>query len=453
MRSFLFFLIFFFFISPHFSSSNLKRKEINFETKKEEHVKPLSQKALSKSKFSLFFKNSKNDLPNLSNLFSNPTNKSLLYIFVIVFLAGLLTSFTPCILPMIPITLSLIGTRKTLSKTEGFVLSLFYVLGMAFIYALLGLIAAQTGSLFGSLLGHPVVVILFALLFFLLALSLFGLFEIRCPFFIQKILGKFPSNRSEKNHLFAFISGGIAGIVASPCVGPILAALLAYVSQTQNLILGFFLLFTFSLGLGLLFLFLGTFSQWTLPHLGIWMKRIQYLFGIAMLAISLYLLMPFIKKASFSIRQMIDSTQYKDSSTPPVKKNIIYGYQWVKFSPEALKKAKEDKKPVILDFFASWCIACHKLEKKTFNHESVKSLGQNFLWLKIDVTNPSEEQRKTMKKYNVLGLPKILFFNAKGEWLKALSLNGFEEKDPFIHRMQKTLNHKSLGQVFEFQKK
>lgn len=361
-------------------------------------------------------------------------------LFILVFLGGVLTSFTPCVLPMIPITLSLIGTNKTSSNYESFILSLFYVLGISTVYALLGLTAAATGSLFGSFLGQPLIKILFSLLLILLALSLFDWFEFKTPKLIQdKLQGYLSSHEKRVGIGLSFLSGGVSGLIASPCVGPVLASLLIYVSHSQNLSLGFFLLFTFSLGLGQLFLFLGLMSQRTFPQLGIWGKRLKHFLGLILILMALSFVLPFFKEKNLFSPFSFFSTKTTKTSTPHLKTEVVYGYQWVKFSKNHLKKAKQDGKPVILDFHADWCEACHKLENKTFNQPRVKELGKNFLWLKLDLSHPSEEKDHIAKSYEVLGLPTIVFYDSLGLWKKEITLRGFESEEDFLKRMKKAL--------------
>jgi thiol:disulfide interchange protein DsbD len=177
----------------------------------------------------------------------------------VVFLAGILTSFTPCIFPMIPITLAILGT-KTAGRTRlsGFFLSLIYVLGIALTYSLLGLFAASTGALFGSFLGHPIAIGFISSVFVLMGLSMFGLFEIKLP---DRWATRLSQLSGQQSYLTSFVAGLFAGIVASPCVGPVLVAILTYVAKEQDLYLGFALLFTYALGLGLIFIALGTFGQ------------------------------------------------------------------------------------------------------------------------------------------------------------------------------------------------
>lgn len=340
--------------------------------------------------------------------------------FLLIFAIGFVTSLTPCVYPLIPITLAVIGARSE-KKTTAFLISLVYVVGMSLTYAMLGLIAAQTGGLFGQWLSHPAVIITFAVLFFLMALSLFGLFEIRAPHFITQRL---TSKQNSTGILGTFIAGLIAGVIASPCVGPVLVSILAFISQTKNLWAGFFMLFTFGMGIGVLFLILGTFSSLLkkLPRSGVWMHRIKIFMGVVMLGLSFWYLKP-----------LIPGFSAESSKTASEK----FQNGWQPYSNELVEQAQAEGKPVIIDFFADWCAACVELDKHTFNKPEFLEESKKFVLLKVDATESFEGLDELQKKYEVYGLPTIAFINKKGEFQKELSLAGFEEIKPFMERMKK----------------
>ena len=344
--------------------------------------------------------------------------------FLIVFLAGILTSFTPCIFPMIPITMAVLGARSgERSKRAGLLLSLSYVMGIAVTYSVLGLIAASTGALFGSFLGHPAVAVGLGLLFFVMALSMFGLFEVQVPLSIQNKLGL---HKTKGGALGAFFTGQVAGVLASPCVGPVLVALLAYVAKSQDLVLGFFLLFTFAFGMGQIFLVIGTFSQaiGKLPKAGTWMVTVKVLMGVAMLGLSYFYIQPILPNDFFGA----------GSGQELSGKNI----DWQKYSKEVLAKAKADGKPVIIDFYADWCTACIEMEVKTFSDEKVQSIKDQFVWIKFDATDTSTSEFKVLQeRYEIPGLPWFVFYSASGEHLKEFTLAGFENVEKFKERLKK----------------
>ncbi|HEX9934287.1 MAG TPA: cytochrome c biogenesis protein CcdA, partial [bacterium] len=198
--------------------------------------------------------------------------------FFLVFLGGLLTSLTPCVYPMIPITLAVIGAQASGSRMKGFVLSLFYVLGIAVTFSGLGVAAAKSGSLFGTVAQHSVVQVVLALVFFLMGLSLLGVFVLQIP---ASLAGKIRGKK-RTGYLGALLTGLLAGLVVSPCIGPVLVVILAWVAKTGNAFLGFSLLFSFALGLGVLFILIGTFSGVlkNLPKAGVWTEHIETVFGV-----------------------------------------------------------------------------------------------------------------------------------------------------------------------------
>lgn len=340
--------------------------------------------------------------------------------FLFIFFAGVLTSFTPCIFPMIPITLSILGSQTIgKSRWKGFVISVIYVHGIATTYSLLGLAAAKTGTLFGSYLSSPYVVSAIALLFIAMALSMFGLYEIQIPVFIRTRIG---NKKISQGYVGAYLSGLVAGIVASPCVGPVLIALLTYVAQTQKAILGFFLLFTYAMGLGLIFILLGTFSQLLskLPKTGPWMIKVKKGFGVILILMGFYYVWPVLKPYV----------------TPPSAESTSKFSGWTMYSEKIVNEAV-NKQPVIIDFYADWCAACKELEKFTFGNLEVKREMKDALLLKVDATTENDQVTPVLEKYGVIGLPTIIFIERDGTIRKDLTLTGYEPPLDFIKRLKK----------------
>lgn len=372
----------------------------------------------------------KTQVSNISDISTSSKIEELLaqnawLAFLIVFLAGILTSFTPCIFPMIPITMAVLGARsEERSKIAGLSLSLSYVMGIAFTYSVLGLVAASTGALFGSFLGHPAVAVGLGILFFAMALSMFGLFEIQIPLALQSKMGL---HKTKGGAVGAFFTGQLAGLLASPCVGPVLVALLAYVAKSQNLLLGFFLLFTFAFGMGQIFLVIGTFSQAIkkLPKAGNWMVGVKIGMGVAMLALSFFYIQPILPEDFFG-------------ASPSGKESSAKKIPWEEYSDEVFKRAKAEGKPVIIDFYADWCTACIEMELKTFSNDQIQAIKDQFVWIKYDATDTSTEGFKALqKKYEIPGLPWFVFYSANGEHLSGLTLAGFENADKFLERLEK----------------
>ena len=371
---------------------------------------------------------------SLRERFEESLNQNWALTFFIVFLAGFLTSLTPCIFPMIPITLAVLGgqglnQKEKASKWQGFQLSISYVFGIAVTYSILGVLAALSGALFGSLLGHPVVVAVIALIFVAMAFSLFGFYEVKLPDQLTNSMAKkIPVGSSHTLSLIkAFIAGLFAGVMASPCVGPVLVSILTYVAQTQNVTFGFLLLFTFAIGLGQIFILLGTFSHLTqkLPRSGPWMVRVKNAFGVLLLILAAYFVWPVLPQLKFTSNSQLE---------PALKPN------WLPYSEENLEKARLSGLPVILDIKADWCVACKELEFKTFAHKEVHDLGKRFVWLEFDATQDSPELEQLKKKYSIVGLPFVTFHDPSGQWRQELTVTGFEGPAPFIKRMQKALS-------------
>jgi len=344
----------------------------------------------------------------------------------LVYFAGLATSFTPCVLPMLPITLALfINDGKNTSSFRRFIKSLFYVLGMAISYALLGVVAASTGKAFGSFLGNKWVIISICLFFILMGLSMFGLFNLDIP---EKLKVKIQKLGSSNSLLGIFLAGAGAGFVAGPCVGPVLVSILAMVAKTQNLWLGFINLFVFAIGLGTLFFILGCFSHLInkLPKAGNWMTYVKYLLGIAC----------FVAAGYYSKPLWANKISTNNENAAYSNKNI----DWITINTSDISSiVKTHNKPAIVDFWATWCIACIEFEKITFPNQKIQSLKDDFIWLKFDATETSKAFEQIQEKYEVFGLPTILFFNSSGELIPEQTVTGFEKAAKFEQRMKSVL--------------
>ncbi len=350
------------------------------------------------------------------------SSDNFFFVLFLAFIAGLLTSLTPCIFPMIPITLAILGTKQEgIKSSQSFMLSLSYVLGIAITYAILGVVAAKTGALFGSYLQHPIVVITIAVIFVIMALSMFGLFTIETPSFINQRMSKVQGKTS---YTGAFITGTIAGLVASPCVGPVLVFILTYVAQTQDLTYGFWLLFVYALGLGQIFLLLGAFSHLInkLPKSGSWMNITKNIFGCVMIAMAIYYLMPILKP-------------YLPHSSVKYSEGQI---KWTKFNEANLKIAQSKGKIIVVDFYADWCAACIELKEKTFNKAPVTSMHDQIEWMIFDATNSSEQLDIYKEEYGIVGLPHIVIFDQSGKRRDELTLTGFEGPEDFFKRLKAT---------------
>lgn len=337
----------------------------------------------------------------------NFDSSSYFLIFFIVFLAGILTSFTPCIFPLIPITLTLIQNNISLGRFKSFQKTLIFVLGIAFTYSLLGLLAASTGTFFGQLLSNTYALIFISLIYFLMALSLLGAFEIQ---FFNRLQNKI-SNVSTKNNFGVFAFGMLTGIFASPCVGPILIAVLTYAAQSKNMTFSFFLLFTYALGLGQIFIVLSLFSNLInkLPRSGQWLNKIKYVLAFLLILAGLFFFVPAVKS---------------------LIKPIAAPYA------EQLDAALKSKQIVIVDFKADWCGACKELELKTFKHPEVKAFLDQNVFLPFDVSTTDEATNELLQKYQVMGLPHVMFFDKKGNLLPELTISSYITAEQMLEKIK-----------------
>ncbi len=362
---------------------------------------------------------------DLQELLKKSLSESIFFSILIAFVAGLLTSLTPCVYPMVPITLAVLSQgAENRKKSEQLFFSIIYVLGIATTFSILGLAAAQFGFLFGSLLSQVWVLAVVALILLVMSLSLFGLFEINPPAFLmnqslKKGTGRFAG---------AFISGLFFGVVASPCVGPVLVAILAWVSTTQKPILGFVLLFTYAIGLGMIFIVLGFFSK-ALPRSGQWMVHVKKIMGLVVLGVSFYYGTLIWEQIQFKNRTHLDESRVGTSAL-----------DWKPLTNEALAQAKKSGKPVMIDFWAVWCAACHELEQNTFSTAEVLAKAQEFVVLKYDATQVTPETQKWMEKFSIRGLPAVIFISREGVWLENLTLNEYESPEPFLRRMSEVIS-------------
>ncbi len=400
---------------------------------------------------------------DLAGSLENALAKGSFLALLLVFVGGILTSFTPCVYPIIPITVSYIGARSEGQKLRGFILSLFFVLGLAVMYSSLGVIAALTGGVFGGLTQHPAVYAIMIVLFIVLGASMMGAFDIQLPASLQ---GKLQSGK-RKGVVGAILMGMASGLIAAPCVGPVLVALLSWVAQTGSVIIGFVLLFTFSLGMGMLFIVIGTFAGaiTALPQAGGWMEGVKHVFGWLLWATAVYfagVILPdnvtiFIWAAFLSLlgifigafRPSPEEVSWnwmlrKWVGILAVTAGIFFfvfgltetvGWQvsggsstsqveqlepgWIVNDVEgAFTRAALEGKPVLMDFYADWCVACVELDHNTYNQPEFLSRSEKFINLKLDFTSQNDWTRQMTKDYDVKGMPTVIFFTPDGKEVK-----------------------------------
>ncbi|MDD5226976.1 MAG: cytochrome c biogenesis protein CcdA [Candidatus Omnitrophica bacterium] len=380
------------------------------------------------------------------------------FIFISVFFLGLGLNLTPCIYPMLSITISLFRGGEHETRGRAFMKALAYVLGMVTMYSVLGLVAAVTGGFFGEWLQNFWVQLATGILVTGLAFSMLGLYQFRLPSWMM------PSGHGAAQGalLSFFVSGLLVGIVAAPCMGPAILALLAFVSVQQDKLFGFSLFFVMALGLGLPYLVLGTFSGLLLklPKSGSWLVWFERLMGVVLLTfgisyVAIAFKWPFVKwivplalvagglylgwiERSARLAKKFFAFQGILGTLAVVIGLFFFfmpknGIVWEKYHAGILEEAGTSGRPVILDFYADWCIPCHELDQFTYSDPKVVAILKHFRKIKVDVTSvDSDEVREAIRRFNVLGVPTIIFLNEKGLEVPALRMDGFVTPEEFV---------------------
>ncbi len=373
--------------------------------------------------------------------FASAARDNIPLALALAFIFGVLSSLTPCVYPVIPITVAYIGSRSEGKKrSHGFVLSLCFVFGLALVYALLGAVSARAGAAFGSLTQNRWVGLGVALLFYALALSMFNLFELRTPSALANKLEASKKKGKGQGFIGAFFIGAVSGLVASPCIGPLILAILVAVASTGSALLGFLYLFVFALGMGVLFVVIGTFSGIlsALPKSGGWMDGVRIFFGVVILAAAFYFAGLYLPKNVFLVAggvallavvlYLLLGARRHFFSVParaaaivlcaasfalifpllPESASESVGAAWRSDLVTALAEAKASGKPVLLDFRADWCVACVELERKTWPDAEVRKALAEIMPLRMDMTVNNEANRQLQSRFQVKGLPTVI---------------------------------------------
>lgn len=379
---------------------------------------------------------------------------------LIVFLAGLALNLTPCVYPLIPITVGFFANQAKESRGGTFGLALVYVLGMSVTYSVLGVVAALTGQIFGSALQSPVVILVIVAVLVALALSMFGLWEIRVPGWAMRASG------GKGGYAGALIMGLLVGFVAAPCIGPFVLGLLTYVGQVGSPVLGFVLFFALAMGLGLPYLVLGTFTGAInkIPASGAWMIGVRKVFGVLLLALAVYFLRPILPASAGAWAMgavlllgglymlVIERTGHEQPAIDRVMRllaavmmiaGVLYlplgggttheeKLAWQQFHEAAVRSAVDSGRPVIIDFFADWCAPCRELDEKTFADPRVAERLGGFDRFKVDMTKATPANRKLAAAYGVRGVPTVIVYRSGHE---AFRITGFEPPERFLTRL------------------
>ncbi|MDP2877633.1 MAG: protein-disulfide reductase DsbD, partial [Holophaga sp.] len=398
-----------------------------------------------------------------------PERQGLFLALILVFLAGMGASLTPCVYPMIPITMAIIGAKGG-GKAKGFALSLMLVLGMAVTYTVLGVVAAKSGAAFGAFAQKPAFLIPVSLLFGVFALSLFGAFEIQLP---QSLQAKLQGSGPRQGFLGAFLMGLVLGPLAAPCVGPVIGAVLVGIAQQGDVFLGGLKLFVFTLGMGVLFMLVGTFSA-GLPKSGNWLTRFKQIMGLVVLAFAAWnvrLLAPeWLNFAMWTLTLLVGAGVFGAFETaeglvPQLRRGFaillltlgllvgiksVEGFLNVRLLPQggavasnepahkswleqdfegALKKAKAENKLVLVDIYAEWCAQCKELDEKTWPDATVQEwIAKNAIAVRID----TDAKRKDLQPlFKITGYPTVMLMDAEGKEVRP-RLMGFEKPEAML---------------------
>lgn len=398
---------------------------------------------------------------------------------LIMFVAGLLLAFTPCIFPMIPILSGIIAGYGNTSSRKAFFLSLTYVMAGAIAYAVIGFVFGFFGQNLQTVLQNPIAIGLMSVLFVALALSMFGFYDLQLPNSIQSRLSEISNKQESGSFIGAAIMGFVSTLIVGPCAGPVIAGALTYIAQSKDALLGAAALFSMGVGIGVPLLLIGTSAGHLLPRAGAWMDTVKAVFGIIMLGIAIYMLsriVPLEITMALTGILLVSSGVYMGALEKTSEEAGGWGRFWkstgmiqlfygglillglsagsqnllqplkgvfavsasehqeagitfqrikgVEDLEKALAQAKAQNRPVMLDFYADWCTYCQTMEKTTFkNPETIAALG-NTLFLQADVTQQDEQDTGLEKRFDVPAPPALIFFSAKGEELRSLRLIG-----------------------------
>ncbi|MFJ7174180.1 protein-disulfide reductase DsbD [Citrobacter freundii] len=384
-------------------------------------------------------------------------------------LIGIGIAFTPCVLPMYPLISGIVlGGKQRLSTGRALLLTFIYVQGMALTYTALGLVVAAAGLQFQAALQHPYVLIGLAVIFTLLALSMFGLFTLQLPSSLQTRLTLMSNRQQGGAPGSVFAMGAIAGLICSPCTTAPLSAILLYIAQSGNMWLGGGTLYLYALGMGFPLMLITVFGNRLLPKSGPWMEHVKTAFGFVILALPVFLLERIVGDewgvrlwsllgVAFFGWAFITSLQAKHAWMRIVQIVLLAAalvcvrplQDWafgapntqtqahLNFTPvasvDALNQALEQAKgrPVMLDLYADWCVACKEFEKYTFSNPQVQQALGNTVLLQADVTANNAQDVALLKHLQVLGLPTILFFDAEGKEHPEARVTGFMDAATF----------------------
>ncbi len=395
--------------------------------------------------------------------------KGLPYAIIAFFLFGLALNLTPCVYPVIPITVGYFGGQSGRNKGSSFVMALFYVLGIAIIFAVLGLISGLAGKQWGFLFQNPWFVIVITIIILAMAASMFGAFEITVPAWLTTSLGK-----SREGTVGALVMGLTVGVVIAPCAAGIIIGLVGLVAKLGIVAKGTLLFFIMGLGLGLPYLILavssGLISE--LPKSGTWMVWIRKLFGVLLIGVALYFFLPQAKhiydqqgfffgllaifgglllgfldhdpnyKKGFNIFRGIFGVLMIMLGVLWVNKAIHAkpsDLNWLHYQNETLTELTNESKPIFIDFYADWCAPCKEMDRTTFKDKRVVEIAKQITMVKVDCTAPDESIKNLMNQFNVTGMPTLVFIDKNGKEVLEMREIGYLGADEFLEKTNRLL--------------
>ena len=453
---------------------------------KEQVIEPEKTEVVQKEN-SVVSNTQNEDLNETDSIAAALKNSNTLLVLATFFGFGLLLSFTPCVFPMIPILSSIIvkaSENETMSAKKGFFMSFVYVIAMSLAYTIAGVIAGIFGANLQAALQNPYVLVTFAFVFVALAFSMFGYFEIRLPSSLQTKINKTSEGKEKQGVVGIAIMGFLSALIVGPCVAPPLAGALVYIGQTGDAILGGMALFVMSLGMGVPLLLIGLGAGKFMPKPGGWMESITKIFGLIMLGVAIWLLdrvinpiftmylwaLLFLGSAIylriyehvlaklittvifiFGVILFVGAISGATNPLKPLDKftngvNLSSTAQGLNFTKirnineleDALKKSS---KPVILDFWATWCVSCKELDEITFKDPEVIKKLQNFTLLKVDVTENSDDDKALQKKFGIVGPPALIFWDINKQEVKSAKIVGYKNPKEFLEILNKSFQN------------
>ncbi|MEI8032763.1 MAG: protein-disulfide reductase DsbD [Chlorobiaceae bacterium] len=409
----------------------------------------------------------------------------------LAFLAfGLLLSFTPCVLPMIPILSSIIVGEGDVTRRRSFLLAVIYCLGMALVYTSLGVAAGLAGEGLAGALQKPWVLVMFSLLLVGLSLSMFDLYQLQMPASLQSRLSKVSGNQKGGSFVGVFVMGALSALIVGPCVAAPLAGTLVYISQTRDVLIGALALFSMAAGMSVPLLLVGLSAGSLLPRAGAWMIGVKYVFGLLLIAVAIWMVSPVLPPPAvllawgffamlsavflgvfdrtaekltiaarfakafglallaFGILELVGAASGGSNPLEPIsglhslpsgakadEKEV--GFRRIKSVEELDKALQSATKPVMLDFYADWCVSCKEMDKFTFHDSRVMGQLSNLTLLQVDVSANTDADRALMKRFGLFGPPGIVFFDKSGKEIAGSRIVGFVEARAFFDHLSK----------------